>query len=217
MIKAIIFDFDGVILESADMKTEAFRKLFCDYPDYLDEIIGHHLKHQGISRYVKFRHIYKEILKKDLTRDAEEDLGKRFSDIALQEVMRAPFVTGAKEFLEEHDKRYHFFIASGTPEGELLGIISARGLEKHFKDIHGSPKTKADIIRSIKGKYAFSEKEMVYIGDADTDRVAAEEAGIAFIERDAAAPPIMGLRYGHLVIRDLKSLKCALNKVEKPF
>ncbi|GAF78578.1 unnamed protein product, partial [marine sediment metagenome] len=32
MIKAIIFDFDGVIVESSDIKTEAFRELFQDYP-----------------------------------------------------------------------------------------------------------------------------------------------------------------------------------------
>ena len=42
MIKNIIFDFDGVILESVEIKTQAFAKLFSNYPLYIDEIISHH-------------------------------------------------------------------------------------------------------------------------------------------------------------------------------
>ena len=39
MIKAVIFDVDGVIIESAEIKTKAFEILFADYPDKLSEII----------------------------------------------------------------------------------------------------------------------------------------------------------------------------------
>lgn len=35
MLKLIILDFDGVIVEPADIKTEAFRKLFSNYPSTL--------------------------------------------------------------------------------------------------------------------------------------------------------------------------------------
>ena len=36
MIKAIIFDFDGVILESAAIKTEAFEQMVGQYPAAID-------------------------------------------------------------------------------------------------------------------------------------------------------------------------------------
>ncbi len=42
MIKAILFDFDGVILESMDIKTKAFSKLFTKYPEYVDQIVKLH-------------------------------------------------------------------------------------------------------------------------------------------------------------------------------
>jgi len=42
MIKAIIFDFDGVIIESMDVKTKAFTFLFKDYLEHLPEIINLH-------------------------------------------------------------------------------------------------------------------------------------------------------------------------------
>lgn len=214
MVKAIIFDFDGVIIESAGIKTEAFRKLFCDYPDLVDEIVAYHLKYQGISRYVKFRHIYKDILKKGLTKDIEEKLGRRFSELVLEEVLKAPFVAGAKKFLEENNGRFQLFVASGTPEGELLDIVSARGLTEYFKGIYGSPKEKADIIRSIRDGCGFSDDEIVYIGDSESDLVAAEKAGVAFIERDARALSRPASRRGHPVVRDLTGLEDVVIKLK---
>ncbi len=62
MIKAIIFDLDGVILESADIKTKAFLKLFEAFPKHVDVILDYHVKNMGISRYVKLRHIYNNML-----------------------------------------------------------------------------------------------------------------------------------------------------------
>ena len=58
MIKAIIFDFDGVLIESAAIKTEAFREVFSKWQDKVDEIVTYHNKNMGISRFVKFKYFY---------------------------------------------------------------------------------------------------------------------------------------------------------------
>lgn len=215
MIRAIIFDFDGVIIESADVKTEAFRRLFCDRPNHLNEIVAHHLRHQGISRYVKFRYIYKNIIKKELTKYGEEKLGRRFSQIALREILKAPFVAGARQFLSSNKRRFDLFVASGTPRKELLAIISARGIEKYFKGIYGSPAEKADILDSIKKRYGFSKDEMIYVGDSQSDRIAARKAGIAFVERDASAPLGPRSPRGRLVVKDLRALEKVVKRIEK--
>ena len=57
--KAIALDFDGVILESAVIKTQAFSGVFENYPEHLEAIINHHLNNVGVSRYEKFKYIYK--------------------------------------------------------------------------------------------------------------------------------------------------------------
>jgi len=183
LVRAIIFDFDGVIVESADVKTEAFKELFLDYPTKINDVLEYHLSNAGLSRYVKFRHIYEKILGKKLSKDNEAYLGKHFSQLVFQKVINAPFVAGAKEFLRKFDSRYRFFIASGTPEEELRNIVYLRDLQGYFDEIHGSPKEKTNIINDIIKNYDFARNEVIYIGDAQSDQIAAERAGIAFIER----------------------------------
>jgi HAD superfamily hydrolase (TIGR01549 family) len=183
MIKAVIFDVDGVIIESAGIKTKAFEMLFADYPDKLSEIISYHQKNGGISRYVKFRYFYEKILGQELSAEKEAELGEKFSKIVLTQILEAPFVPGAIEFLSQNKNRYLFFVASGTPEDELQNILNHRQLTPFFLEINGAPKEKNVIIEDILNRYAFQRKEAVFIGDAESDRAAAERAGISFIVR----------------------------------
>jgi HAD superfamily hydrolase (TIGR01549 family) len=184
MIKAIIFDLDGVIIESVDIKTKAFRKLFEQaYPEKTDAIVKYHIQNMGISRYVKFKHIYKNILRLPLSTQQEEELGRKFSNIVLDEVLNAPFVNGAIEFLKANYKKYSFFVASGTPRQELNYIIKKRGLFDYFKGIYGSPASKTEIILNIISSNVYYQNEVVFIGDSITDLKAAQETGVYFIAR----------------------------------
>jgi beta-phosphoglucomutase-like phosphatase (HAD superfamily) len=50
-VQAVIFDFDGVIVESMDIKTQAFVELFRDHPEHHETIVRLHLENGGMSRY----------------------------------------------------------------------------------------------------------------------------------------------------------------------
>lgn len=183
MIKAIIFDFDGVIIESAQLKTEAFRKLFSRWPDKVDQIVSYHLKNMGISRYLKFKYFYESVLKEPYTEEIGSELGRQFSAIVLDEVKKAPFVKGTLNFLENKYQEYMFFIASGTPENELNEIINYRDIKKYFKEIFGTPATKTEIIKQIMKRHSLRKKEVVFVGDAESDQNAARATSIPFILR----------------------------------
>jgi phosphoglycolate phosphatase-like HAD superfamily hydrolase len=183
MTEAIIFDFDGVLVESADIKTEAFRQLFSRYPDKVHEIVEYHQKHMGISRYVKFRYFHENILGKELSQDEEIELGEKFSEIVLESILKVPFVAGTLDFLEVHYKKTPLFIASGTPEEELHYIATQRGISHYFKEIHGTPRTKPEILINILSRFSWHASDVVFVGDAESDLKAAQESGVGFVAR----------------------------------
>lgn len=208
MIKAVVFDFDGVILESAEIKTEAFRKLFQeDYPELLGRIIEHHKRNMGISRYVKFKYIYEEILGLAFTNESEKKLGERFEEIVLKEILQVPFVPGIMEFLENYSGSYYLFIASGTPELELISIVQKRNMIDFFKGIYGSPSSKSEIITGITNRFHWDPSEVVFIGDGTSDYIAAQETGVHFIGRiHPGGNELPGCKYRMNDLFELKNL-----------
>ncbi len=215
LIQAVIFDFDGVLLESAEIKTRAFAMLFASIcPERVPEIVAYHEANMGYSRYVKFRHIFERILGQPLSLEAEQVLGKRFSAIVIDELLKAPLVPGAKGFVETAcaAKRYALFVASGTPEDELHTVAKAKGLWSNIVEWHGAPKTKPAIIRDVLARYHLAKDQVVFVGDAISDQRAAEETGLTFIGRVVTEEhQLSACRYR---IRDLSELHPVLQALE---
>ena len=134
MIKAIIFDFDGVIVESVDIKTKAFARLFeHEGGVVVEKVVDYHLKNGGVSRFDKFRYYYKEILKRPLSDQQFEELCSGFSELVMEEVVKAPYVKGSKEILDNYSRIYQCFVATGTPQEEIDEIIIQRGMVPFFR------------------------------------------------------------------------------------
>lgn len=217
MIKAIIFDFDGVICESVEVKVDAFRKLFAGYPRQLKTILHYHRTNGGLSRFKKFRYIYKNFLEIPLSDKKSSELGKKFAEYSLQGVIDSKFVKGALRFLEENHKRYKCFVVSGTPEREMRYIVRARKLGKYFKKIYGSPRTKAQLINLILKQNKLNKGEVIFVGDSINDYDGAKRAKIVFVGRvysgKEAVFPKAAFVKGK--IRDLRQLKSILTRYNK--
>lgn len=212
MIKAIIFDFDGVLIESAQIKTDAFRKLFSAWKKNVDEIVNYHIQHTGISRFVKFRYIYENILNEPYSEEIGIRLGSQFSEIVLDEIKNAPFVKGTEEFLNQNYQERLCFIASGTPQEELNDIVSSRNLFKYFRGVFGTPPTKAEIVETILKKYSINREDVIFIGDAESDKKAAADTGIKFILRNT--PENFGLSCMYK-INDLTQLNKMIEVIKR--
>jgi phosphoglycolate phosphatase-like HAD superfamily hydrolase len=207
-IKCIILDFDGVILESVSVKTEAFRTLFSFVPEQVDEIVQFHIDNGGMSRYDKFRYIYKNILKEDLARQKFEDLSEKFAAIVFEEVIKASFVLGAHQFLETYYAKIPLYIVSATPEDELCQIIQKRGLAHYFRKVFGAPRKKSECIKEILNLTGISPEYMIFVGDVKNDFEAARAVGVRFVGRikSGDANRFSGLSGVETVIPDLHEL-----------
>jgi phosphoglycolate phosphatase-like HAD superfamily hydrolase len=184
LIKVIFFDFDGVIVESVDIKTNAFTKLFEQEGEgTVKKIVDYHLNNGGISRYEKFRYIYKEILRRSLDNDGFQRLCSKFADLVVDNVVDAPYVKGAKEFLEKYSSVYKCFVVSATPQEELEKINIRRGINRYFKAVYGAPIKKSDAVREVLLKEGIEPINAVYIGDAMSDYMAAKMNALNFIAR----------------------------------
>lgn len=182
MVKAIVFDFDGVIIESFDIKTQAFRELFKG-SDKVNEIVEYHKQNGGVSRYKKFKYIYSAILKQPLDDKTFKELGEKFSNLVVEEVKKCPYVPGAFEFINRQYGRKKLFIASGTPEEELRTIVAARGISEFFIGVYGSPATKSEIIYKIISREKLDRNDVIFIGDTITDYNEANKVRVPFIAR----------------------------------
>lgn len=189
-LDAVVFDFDGVILESAAIKGAAFQELFAEYPEHLDAIRKHHLQNLGVSRFDKFAWIYDHLFNRPLLEDESRELGMRYSRLVFDRTACSPFVPGAPELLECLCGRLPLFVASATPQPELEAVIERRDLTRFFVAVHGSPPSKDELLSSIVHVGPFEPNRVLMIGDGISDLRAALTCGCRFVARlDEAAPP----------------------------
>jgi phosphoglycolate phosphatase-like HAD superfamily hydrolase len=203
--QAFIFDFDGVLADSVEVKTDAFARLFAPYgAEVVTQVVAHHRKHGGMSRFEKFRIYHEEFLGKEISESEISALARRFSELVMDRVVAADEIAGASEFLEKYSERIPCFINSATPTPEVETIVERRGWGKHFKEVTGSPRTKTENLRYIVGKYHLSRNGCVFFGDAMSDYEAALACcmpflGIATSERS----PLLADAAGIPCVRDL--------------
>lgn len=212
MIRAAVFDFDGVVLESVEIKTVAFRRLFADHPEG-ERMVEYHRANGGVSRFEKFRWFYEEVRGESITQARSVALGDDFSALVLDEVRRCAFVPGAHELLERLAAEIPLFVASGTPEDELRGIVEHRGLAGLFTGVYGSPPTKAQILSRIMGEHGLNADDLVLVGDAMTDCDGAAGAGVPFVGRVPEGEP-SPFPDGTFWVRDLARLDAEWARLE---
>lgn len=204
--QAVLFDFDGVLVESADIKIAAFRALYAPHgPDIIDRVIGHHIAHGGVSRRQKIRLYHREFLGLTLTPDELEALCRKFSALVEDAVVAARAVAGAETLVAAAAETMPLFIVSGTPQAELERIVTRRGLGGHFTEVHGSPPEKEPIIRGILDRHGLAAARTLFVGDSMTDHTAAGATGLAFVGRVPAGAP-SAFPPGTATIPDLTAL-----------
>ncbi|HEC1791605.1 TPA: HAD hydrolase-like protein, partial [Campylobacter lari] len=92
-IKNIIFDFDGVILDSMELKTQAFAELFQEFPkDKVQELLKFHLQNGGISRYHKIQYFFENIIHREITDSEILKYAKKYSKLTKEKLCNSKYI-----------------------------------------------------------------------------------------------------------------------------
>jgi len=183
--KHIIFDFDGVLVESNAIRLEGFQTLFQSYSKlHVDRLIDFAKDNAGISRYQKIKYFFDKILNKSISDHLILDLAAQYSSIVKNKVVKAPYVTGALGFIAENYKKYFLAIVSASDQEELRDICEIRGINQFFYEILGSPDSKEqNFIKLRKRGWIF--RNSLFIGDSINDYNVALSLKIDFIGRNS--------------------------------
>ncbi len=77
--RGMIFDFDGVLVDSVGIKTEAFREIYAPYgPELVQRVVQHHKVNGGLNWCAKFRIYQNEFLQRGIARGISSGWHKYF-------------------------------------------------------------------------------------------------------------------------------------------
>jgi phosphoglycolate phosphatase-like HAD superfamily hydrolase len=185
IFKALILDFDGVLVDSEGVKTQVFREVFECFPHFIDQMMAFHAAYPSAPRHVKFGHLA-ELLGRTSDSAFIAELSNNFSRKAVELTVACPAVIGAVEFLKEFSSRVPLYLASATPEPDLLEILRLRGWQNYFVEVFGyPPRPKSDAVRQALAIAGGDRHSVALVGDSPGDFQVACEAGIEFIGRDS--------------------------------
>jgi len=183
-LAAVVFDFDGVLVESLDIKGRAFAVLYRAYGDQIvQEVVAFHQSHGGVSRFEKIRHFESVLLGLPATQDKIQEKADAFSRLVEDEVVSCSEVSGATDLLRFLSNHLPCFVASATPEQELRRIVQRRGWNEYFSGIFGAPVSKQSILSNIVSTTHSPADTVLMVGDALVDYEAASLAGVRFVGR----------------------------------
>jgi len=182
MIKNILWDFDGVILDSMPVKEYGFREIFKEFDNNLvNKLLEYHNKNGGLSRYVKIRYFYEELLGQDIVDDEVNKIANNFSIIMKEELSNKKYlIEETIEFIKDNYSKYNFHIVSGSDQTELRFLCKELDIEKYFISIYGSPIHKNDLVKNLLIKKDYKQNETILIGDSINDYEASRINNIDF-------------------------------------
>lgn len=164
-ICCIIFDFDGVLVDSFDAAFKISKSLLHveDPSKYKDLFLS------GISKKIK------STLSASQVKSFFQKYGKKISHL--------PLVPGMDNILRDLKSDYLLAINSSANTPSIKQFLKIHNLDGYFKEILGYDidPSKTEKILKIIGEYQFEKSDCLMITDTLGDIVEANEAGVATI------------------------------------
>lgn len=180
----VVFDFDGVLTKGGEgLKQKAWDILALPlHSDNADRL--------NAQRFVfadgkGSRHdILRTTFEKFYANDAElltVGYADCYNAIVQKLLEQSGMPKGTEEVLKTLAKFCKLFVNSATPEGTVRESVQNFGIAHHFRGIYGQPLSKEENLVKAQHIAHVDKRSMLFVGDSNGDRMAAQKFGCAFI------------------------------------
>jgi len=178
--KGVVFDFDGTLVVSNEIKRQGFDFVFADYPDRMAEIRKYCYSFNHTIRGEKFRHVTEQIVGLRYTPELERLCHERYAAFTTDSVAAAPEIPGAAAFVKSLSS-YRPALLSSTPTAILLEILERRGWRSLFPVVQGAPIDKQAWLKDFQTTLGCAPEQLVFFGDTDEDEESGRRSGCTFV------------------------------------
>jgi phosphoglycolate phosphatase-like HAD superfamily hydrolase len=173
-----LFDCDGVILDSNNIKSDSFYELSLPFgKEVAVDFLEYHKENGGISRFEKCRKLAEKVYGDQDIESLTLKLIDNYGDLVRTKLESCNLITGVESFLKKLSSNKCHVVSGGFQE-ELEYIFKLKKIDSYFSTINGSPRTKFQIVDEIGFK---KENKVLFIGDSRLDYEVAANYSFDFL------------------------------------
>lgn len=215
MIKAIIWDMDGVIIDSETHYLRLEKEFLGRLGIFVEENILHDYMGTPFSNY--FPILAKKYGSSKNKDEAKEEYIKFIKELYAEHVQLTP---GLKEVFEDLNKDYKFALATSTVESLASTALERFSLVNFFKvRVHGDDikngKPDPEIFLKALSDLGFEKNETVVIEDSLNGMKAGKAAGMKVIGFKASHNKDVDFSIADYVIEDLREIPRIIKSINE--
>lgn len=181
----VMFDCDGVIIDSNLLKMNAFEDAVKEYDvEHIAILLEYNRVNGGISRHEKFRYFFTEVLNLN-SQEANEltqQKSQQFNQYCLKHFPTLNLTAGFNDYINYLNQNHiPCFIISGGNKDEIDLLLSHKGMTHLFEGVYGNAQSKAEAVKRIQATYQLELSDGLFFGDSALDGETANAFGIPFI------------------------------------
>jgi phosphoglycolate phosphatase-like HAD superfamily hydrolase len=189
-LRCIVFDLDGTLAQSNAIKRDAYYEVTRDLGE-VSSVVDAVLAEVSGDRSAVLSEVVRRLQLGGLLPGDQDQASWVARLVAAYNVRcetlvaSCPEVPGAARALGALKRRgFALYVNSATPLAPLERVLELRGLRALFSAVFGSEDGKAPNLRRVLELERAGPGAMLFVGDQEADRSAAEEVGCHFIAVD---------------------------------
>lgn len=181
--EAIVFDFDGTLVDSAPAKRDAFFAIFPATEAHRAIVAAVLTEDPDGSRHRVIPLMAERMHEAGLGTGGltPQDLVRRYGEVSEAAVAAAPELPGATALLASLAPHIPLHVCSNTPEETVRAHVVARGWSGFFRSVDGHPTSKLRRVAEILAAGGYTPQRLAVVGDGISDEAAAVNNGCVFL------------------------------------